>query len=143
VERGVKVETLLQKYGLLAHRKRAEEAGDTPVPAGPSTSSSASADPDHHDERSSWWQRALAGSGSSLALAFICNKALFPVRAPITLGLTPAVARALAARGIAVGGGGGAAAVGVSEAARPGGPVPPPRPPPSATQPPPPPPPPQ
>jgi hypothetical protein len=40
-----------------------------------------------------WWDRVLTGSSSSLALAFLCNKALFPVRTPITLALTPAVAR--------------------------------------------------
>ncbi len=41
----------------------------------------------------SWLERAASGGGSSLALAFICNKALFPVRTPITLALTPPVAR--------------------------------------------------
>lgn len=52
----------------------------------------------HHeddDDDRNWLARALSGRGSSLALAFVANKALFPVRAPITLGLTPAVARAL------------------------------------------------
>lgn len=51
-----------------------------------------------------WWDKVLTGSSSSLALAFLCNKALFPVRTPITLALTPAVARcALGAAGLAVG----------------------------------------
>lgn len=40
-----------------------------------------------------WLDRALTGGSSTLALAFLCNKALFPVRTPITLALTPAVAR--------------------------------------------------
>lgn len=40
-----------------------------------------------------WVHKALAGSSSSLALAFIANKALIPVRVPITLGLTPPVAK--------------------------------------------------
>lgn len=40
-----------------------------------------------------WLDKALSGGSSTLALAFLCNKALFPVRTPITLGLTPAVAR--------------------------------------------------
>lgn len=43
--------------------------------------------------KGSWLERAASGGGSSLALAFICNKALFPVRTPITLALTPPVAR--------------------------------------------------
>ncbi len=40
-----------------------------------------------------WFTNLLTGPSSSLALAFLCNKALMPVRAPITLGLTPMVAR--------------------------------------------------
>lgn len=40
-----------------------------------------------------WMDKVLTGGSSTLALAFICNKALFPVRTPITLGLTPLVAR--------------------------------------------------
>ncbi|KAF5752007.1 hypothetical protein HS088_TW02G01027 [Tripterygium wilfordii] len=35
-------------------------------------------------------------AGGALALAFLCNKALFPIRAPITLVLTPPVTRFLA-----------------------------------------------
>ncbi|XP_057510178.1 uncharacterized protein C106.07c-like [Actinidia eriantha] len=41
-----------------------------------------------------------ASSGGALALAFLCNKALFPVRVPITIGLTPPIARFLARRQI-------------------------------------------
>ncbi len=44
-------------------------------------------------EDRSWLDKVLSGGSSTLALAFICNKALFPVRTPITLALTPAVAR--------------------------------------------------
>ncbi len=50
------------------------------------------------------WARTLAGGGSSLALAFVANKALFPLRAPVTLALTPAVARALRVRAAGVSG---------------------------------------
>ncbi|XP_057805935.1 uncharacterized protein LOC131020906 isoform X2 [Salvia miltiorrhiza] len=39
-----------------------------------------------------------ASSGSALALAILLNKALIPVRIPITLAVTPAVARFLARR---------------------------------------------
>ena len=69
--------------------------------AGAAASSSGSSSSHHHDADDedehgrNWFTRALSGHGSSLALAFVANKALFPVRAPITLGLTPAVARAL------------------------------------------------
>lgn len=36
-----------------------------------------------------------ASSGGALAVAVLCNKALFPVRMPITIALTPPVARFL------------------------------------------------
>ncbi|KAF5786274.1 hypothetical protein HanRHA438_Chr10g0450851 [Helianthus annuus] len=42
----------------------------------------------------------VASSGGALALAVLCNKALFPVRVPITIAVTPPVARFLARRQI-------------------------------------------
>ncbi|KAJ9189544.1 hypothetical protein P3X46_000824 [Hevea brasiliensis] len=41
-----------------------------------------------------------SSAGGALALAVLCNKALFPIRVPITIALTPPVARFLARRGI-------------------------------------------
>lgn len=41
-----------------------------------------------------------ASSGGALALALLLNKALFPVRVPITVALTPPIARFLARRQI-------------------------------------------
>ncbi|XP_076956365.1 uncharacterized protein C106.07c-like [Bidens hawaiensis] len=41
-----------------------------------------------------------ASSGGALALAVLCNKALFPVRVPITIAVTPPIARFLARRQI-------------------------------------------
>ena len=41
-----------------------------------------------------------ASTSGALALAVLCNKALFPVRAPITVVLTPPIARFLARRNI-------------------------------------------
>ncbi|KAF0910734.1 hypothetical protein E2562_004720 [Oryza meyeriana var. granulata] len=38
----------------------------------------------------------VASSGGALALALMCNKALLPVRIPVTVALTPPVARFLA-----------------------------------------------
>ncbi|XP_004961597.1 uncharacterized protein LOC101785749 [Setaria italica] len=37
----------------------------------------------------------VASSGGALTLALLCNKALLPERVPITIALTPPVARAL------------------------------------------------
>lgn len=45
-----------------------------------------------------------ASSGGALAVAVLCNKALFPVRVPITLALTPPIARFLARRRLLKGG---------------------------------------
>ncbi|XP_029125151.1 uncharacterized protein C106.07c [Cajanus cajan] len=41
-----------------------------------------------------------ASAGGAFTLAILCNKALFPVRVPITLALTPPIARFLARRNI-------------------------------------------
>ena len=41
-----------------------------------------------------------ASTGGALALAVLCNKALFPIRVPITIALTPPIARFLARRKI-------------------------------------------
>lgn len=41
-----------------------------------------------------------ASTGGALAMAVLCNKALFPVRVPITIALTPPIARFLARRKI-------------------------------------------
>ena len=40
-----------------------------------------------------WFASSLTSSGSSLALAFLCTKALLPIRVPLTLAITPPVAR--------------------------------------------------
>ena len=41
----------------------------------------------------------LVGSGGAFAVAFLCNKALIPVRVPITIAVTPRVWRFLRSRG--------------------------------------------
>jgi hypothetical protein len=42
----------------------------------------------------------VASTGGALTLAVLCNKALFPIRVPITIAVTPPLARFLARRGI-------------------------------------------
>lgn len=68
---------LLIKYGLLSKQEVTDEA---------------------NPQQRGWFTNLLTGPSSSLALAFLCNKALMPVRAPITIGLTPMVARVLQQR---------------------------------------------
>lgn len=41
----------------------------------------------------------LVGSGGAFAVAFLCNKALIPVRVPVTIAVTPRVWRFLTSRG--------------------------------------------
>ncbi|KAK9791861.1 hypothetical protein WJX73_006931 [Symbiochloris irregularis] len=64
----------LQQYGLLSGQDVADEA-----------------DP----QKRGWLAETLTHGGSSLALAFLCTKATLPVRVPLTVAITPAIARAL------------------------------------------------
>jgi len=50
---------------------------------------------DANPEERSWIAKAVTSGGSSFAIAFLCTKALLPVRVPLTIGLTPVVARIL------------------------------------------------
>lgn len=88
IQRGVNVDAALRDWGLVRSPEKAaggEAASDDTPPSS--------------------WTRWLTGGGSALALSFVANKALFPVRAPITITLTPAVARFLRSRaGGSVGG---------------------------------------
>ena len=74
VDQKVDVRGALSQVGLLSS-KAYDDAADVPP------------------ENRSWLDRMLSGGSSTFALAFICNKALFPIRTPITLALTPTVAR--------------------------------------------------
>lgn len=51
------------------------------------------------EEKGQW---SLVKGGGAFAIAWLCNKALFPVRLPITIGLTPPVWRFLASKGFRV-----------------------------------------
>lgn len=77
IENKLGPQSLLIKYGLLSDQQVKDDA---------------------NPQERGWFSNLLSGPSSSIALAFLCNKALLPVRAPITLGLTPMVARALQQR---------------------------------------------
>ncbi|KAK9811822.1 hypothetical protein WJX72_010864 [[Myrmecia] bisecta] len=70
---------LLIKYGLMSDKEVKDDASP---------------------EQRGWLANTLTHSGSSLAVAFLCTKALLPVRVPLTLTLTPMVARAIQRRKI-------------------------------------------
>ncbi|PRW59940.1 glycosyl transferase family 2 [Chlorella sorokiniana] len=84
IDNHVDVRTPLQKIGLLSKEKYDDAAAE-----------GAEAEAQANAQNKGWMDKVLSGGSSTLALAFLCNKALFPVRTPITLGLTPLVARAL------------------------------------------------
>ncbi|KAK9848251.1 hypothetical protein WJX84_011800 [Apatococcus fuscideae] len=76
-ERSSGLEKLLIKYGLLSDE-------------------SLKADKD--SKQRGWFADQMSRGGPSLLIAFICTKALLPVRAPLTLAITPPVARILRQR---------------------------------------------
>lgn len=52
----------------------------------------------HDHNKRNRTKELAASSGGALAVAVLCNKALFPVRVPITIALTPPISRFLARR---------------------------------------------
>jgi hypothetical protein len=88
VDNKVDVRGVLENYGLLGKKKISKEGGGGLEKTASSSSS----------QEAGWMEKVLTGGSSTLALAFICNKALFPVRAPITVGLTPVIAKWLRVR---------------------------------------------
>lgn len=75
VESKVDVRGVLTNFGLL------------------STPTQSSQEEEKEDGR--WYDVYFTGRGSSLALAFLCAKALLPIKVPVAVGLTPVVHRAL------------------------------------------------
>ncbi|CAA0828685.1 Protein of unknown function (DUF1279 [Striga hermonthica] len=96
VKSNVDVESLLEKVGLpgLGKEKGTGKSSDMPPDNLETT-----IDQTVEKERNRTAELA-ASSGGALALAVLINKALFPVRVPITLALTPPVARFLARRNL-------------------------------------------
>lgn len=105
IKNNVDVEGIFQRVGL------SSVAGDNPGAADPAVvlDGSDSAAPGGAATGEEWEQQRkkrnrtaelAASSGGALALAILCNKALFPVRVPITIALTPPIARFLARRNL-------------------------------------------
>ncbi|GER35900.1 elongation factor 4 [Striga asiatica] len=96
VKNNIDVESLLEKVGLpgLGKEKGTGKSSDLPPDNLETT-----IDRTVEKERNRTAELA-ASSGGALALAVLINKALFPVRVPITLALTPPVARFLARRNL-------------------------------------------
>ncbi|KAK9167299.1 hypothetical protein Scep_002490 [Stephania cephalantha] len=98
IRNNVDVESIFERVGVggVPHENK-----------GTSSSSSSSEETYHSEEDENKQERRrnrtaelAASSGGALALAVLCNKALFPIRVPITIALTPPIARFLARRRI-------------------------------------------
>ncbi|KAF3324934.1 Protein FAM210B [Carex littledalei] len=94
IKNNVDVESIFERIGLSARVEpdkvestdRTDTLGEDHPATPPSTTNRTAA--------------MVASSGGVLALAVLCNKALFPVRVPITIALTPPIARYLAKRNL-------------------------------------------
>ncbi|GAB2219483.1 hypothetical protein Droror1_Dr00007119 [Drosera rotundifolia] len=99
IKNNVDVESVLQKVGISGPVSEDNTSNQTPV------NQSGDGEDGYREEKQQPKKRnrtaeLAATSGGALALALLCNKALFPVRVPITIALTPPVARFLARRRI-------------------------------------------
>ncbi|KAF3619948.1 hypothetical protein P3S67_020225 [Capsicum chacoense] len=104
VKNNVDVEAMLEKVGMPGLSKQGEENEIKNQPQqNPQVISAdgfviddvAAAPPPKQRNRTA---ELAASSGGAFAVAILLNKALFPVRVPITLGLTPPIYRFLARR---------------------------------------------
>ncbi|CAA7050822.1 unnamed protein product [Microthlaspi erraticum] len=91
IKNNVDVESLLDKYQIPWFSK------DKPHP---SLDLDLDLDPELEASRTSdnKTKQLAKSAGGALALAVLCNKALFPIRVPITMALTPPIARFLRQR---------------------------------------------
>ncbi|CAM8977341.1 hypothetical protein QQ045_030227 [Rhodiola kirilowii] len=93
IKSNVDVESILEKVGISASKEMENEVAVESSPAEIGERELAVV------KRNKTAEMA-ATSGGAIALAILCNKALFPVRVPITVALTPPIARFLARRRI-------------------------------------------
>ncbi|XP_047971730.1 uncharacterized protein LOC125214653 [Salvia hispanica] len=98
INSNVDVESLLERIGLsnLGKDKSKDGGRSDPLPENAEITTKGS--PEIPAKEKNRTTELAASSGGALALAILLNKALFPVRVPITLAVTPAVARFLARR---------------------------------------------
>ncbi|KAE9622092.1 hypothetical protein Lalb_Chr01g0021661 [Lupinus albus] len=86
IKNNVDVESILEKFHMAT-------SSDDPTATAAAVMDESSAPKDRTAQ-------LAATAGGAFTLAVLCNKALFPVRVPITLALTPPIARFLARRKI-------------------------------------------
>ncbi|XP_021861159.1 uncharacterized protein [Spinacia oleracea] len=99
IKNNVDVESLLHKVGMgdVKTSEPSESPQNDPELITDLPSPSPSPPPEKTRNRTA---ELAASSGGAFALALLCNKALFPIRVPITIALTPPIARFLARRNL-------------------------------------------
>ncbi|XP_042507762.1 uncharacterized protein LOC122083897 [Macadamia integrifolia] len=107
IKNNVDVESILSKVGISGVAKEESKSIETSMPQSETPDGFAleetqelSIPSDQQLKKRSRTAELAASSGGALALAVLCNKALFPIRVPITVALTPPIARFLARRRI-------------------------------------------
>ncbi|CAL0328161.1 unnamed protein product [Lupinus luteus] len=94
IKNNVDVEAILQKFHIATSSDKDSIDNSSADPAAAAAVTAESSAP---KDRAA---QIAATAGGAFTLAVLCNKALFPVRVPITLALTPPIARFLARRKI-------------------------------------------
>ncbi|KAK7256321.1 hypothetical protein RIF29_29763 [Crotalaria pallida] len=97
IKNNVDVETLLEKFHMGAVSDPTNDSHASPTADPDSSSAAVLADAAGAKNRTA---QLAASAGGAFTLALLCNKALLPVRVPITVALTPPIARFLARRNI-------------------------------------------
>ncbi|GMJ12691.1 hypothetical protein like AT2G20940 [Hibiscus trionum] len=100
IKNNVDVESLLDKLHLPGLSDDRENQKPSPQSTNPDGFSMEEPTAVIEEKKRNRTAELAASTGGALALAVICNKALIPVRVPITIALTPPIARFLAKRRI-------------------------------------------
>lgn len=105
IKNNVDVESVLEKFHMGAISPKDEEVKTHTIPSGEADGSSVfgetpSSAPVNEEKKRNRTADLAASTGGAFTLALLCNKALFPIRVPITIALTPPIARFLARRNI-------------------------------------------
>lgn len=98
INSNVDVESMLERLGLPNLAKNKSKDSGSSDQLSENAEMAAKADSEITGKERNRTTELAASSGGALALAILLNKALFPVRVPITLAVTPPLARFLARR---------------------------------------------
>ncbi|GLJ27466.1 hypothetical protein SUGI_0539010 [Cryptomeria japonica] len=104
IKNNVDVESMIGKIGLHSHSKEETAKENEVANRLPGDEEILSGTRDGTEEMRKRGSDVLVSGGGALMLALLCNKVLFPVRVPITIALTPPVAKFLASGSLVKGG---------------------------------------